>query len=377
MNKILITLLLMFQMAVFPQIRLNLTVYSHSVLQNENVFISGSNIKLGRWIESMAQKFQRINDSTFTLNLDFDKPEHLQFKFTKGSWANEALNDDGTIPGNTNLNLSKDTAVTFTINKWGSRKQQSLFKGKITGEVKYHRGMKGDSILPRDVIVWLPPNYELNKSSRYPVIYAHDGQNLFDPATSSFGVDWQLDETTDSLIKAKKIKDVIIVGIYCTEDRSADYSYGPKGEAYMNFIVNKLKPFIDSTYRTLPDRNNTITWGSSMGGLISLMLAWQHNEVFSKAACFSPAFKIGELDYTGYIKNYKGLKKDLKLYMDNGGVDLDARLLPGIKETVELLDSMGYQKGKDVTFIIDDKAEHNEAAWAKRSYLPLQLFLGK
>ena len=63
--------------------------------------------------------------------------------------------------------------------------------------------------------------------------------------------------------------------------------------------------------------------------------------------------------------------------MDNGGVDLDARLLPGIKETVELLDSMGYQKGKDVTFIIDDKAEHNEAAWAKRSYLPLQLFLGK
>jgi predicted alpha/beta superfamily hydrolase len=325
----------------------------------------------------MAPKLQRVNDTTFAISLVFDKPDALQFKFTKGSWANEALNDDGTVPGNTNLKLLRDTAVTFTVNKWGSQQQRSVFKGKVTGEVKYHRAMQGDSILPRDIVVWLPPDYDKNRAERYPVIYAHDGQNLFDPSTSSFGVDWQLDETADSLIRADKIKRVIIVGIYCTEDRSADYSYGQKGEAYMNFIVNKLKPFIDSTYRTLPDRNNTITWGSSMGGLISLMLVWQHSDVFSKAACFSPAFKIDELDYTGYLKSYKGPKKDIKLYIDDGGIDLEERLLPGIKETLKLLDSMGYKEGKDITFFEDKKAEHNEAAWAKRAYMPLELFLGR
>jgi len=377
MHKFFVPLLLIFTITTFPQVKFNVKVYTHSVLKNENVFIIGDNIKLGRWQEGMAQKLNRVNDSTFVLLLEFDKPETLQFKFTKGSWANEALNDDGSLPNNTTVRLSQDTALTYTINKWGTQKQHSLFKGKVTGMLKYHPAMQGDSILQRDVVVWLPPFYDKDKDAKYPVIYAHDGQNLFDPGTSSFGVDWQLDETADSLIRANMIKGVIIVGIYCTADRFADYSYGTKGEAYMNFIIKRLKPFIDSTYRTLPDRNNTITWGSSMGGLISFMLAWQHSEVFSKAACFSPAFKIDELDYTNYIKSYRGPKKDIQLYIDNGGIDLDARLLPGIKETVELLDSKGYKTGKDVTFFIDKEASHNEAAWAKRSYMPLELFLGK
>ena len=91
----------------------------------------------------------------------------------------------------------------------------------------------------------------------------HDGQNIFDPETSFSGVDWQVDETADSLILQGKMKEIIIVGIYNTIDRSAEYSDSDTGYAYMNFILDRLKPFIDLKFRTLRDRNNTATMGSS------------------------------------------------------------------------------------------------------------------
>jgi len=204
----------------------------------------------------------------------------------------------------------------------------------------------------------------------------HDGQNLFDPATSSFGVDWQADETADSLIKANEIEPLIIVGIYNTSDRSYDYIPGPKGYAYMDFIVNALKPFIDKQYRTLPDRGNTAVAGSSLGGLISFMLSWEYPNVFSKAGCLSPAFIFNSINYVAMIETDTTPNPDVLFYIDNGGVGLDEKLQPGIDKMIETLENKGFERDKDFIWIKDENARHFESAWAKRLPFMLKLFFG-
>ena len=194
----------------------------------------------------------------------------------------------------------------------------------------------------------------------------HDGQNIFDPATSAFGVDWRIDETLDSLIRKKYIPPMIVVGIYNTADRSKEYGQGDKGKAYMEFVVKKLKPFIDSAYRTKPDAKNTIVGGSSMGGLISFMLAWEYPKVFAKAICMSPAFKISTIDYVKVVKA-SGRKADgQSFYIDNGGVGLESQLQPGIDEMIKALKEKGFRQNKDYFLIIDPQAKHFESAWAER-----------
>ena len=201
-----------------------------------------------------------------------------------------------------------------------------------------------------------------------------DGQNLFDPKTSSFGVDWQADENADSLIRDKIIVPIIIVGIYNTSDRSLEYTPTQKGIAYMKFVVNKLKPFIDKTFRTLPGRDFTSVGGSSYGGTISFMLVWYYSKIFSKAACFSPAFKTNRFDLTTVVKNYHGIKKDIELYIDIGGIGLEKKLQPGIDEMISSLKKKRYKLNEDYFWFKDSTARHFEADWAKRFWQPLEIF---
>jgi predicted alpha/beta superfamily hydrolase len=173
---------------------------------------------------------------------------------------------------------------------------------------------------------------------------------------------------------------VIVVGIYNTSDRMKEYTPGDKGTAYMNFVVDTVKPLIDSAYRTKPDRKNTIVGGSSAGGIISFMLVWEHPDVFSKAICMSPAFKslsADGWDYTQTVRTSKGSPKPIFLYIDNGGIGLDSQLQPGIDDMLTALKTKGYQEGKHFIFIHDPTAKHSEADWAKRFPTALKLVLGK
>ena len=258
--------------------------------------------------------------------------------------------------------------------------RQRVNHGQITGTVRYHRALKGAGIQDRDLVVWLPPGYDADTTRRYPVIYMHDGQNIFDPVTSAFGVEWSIDETADNLINKKSIEPVMIVGIYNTSDRMKEYTPGEKGTAYMDFVVKTVKPFIDSTYRTMPDRKHTIVGGSSAGGTISFMLVWDHPDVFSKAICMSPAFKSlspGGWDYTRLVQASNGKKKDVFIYMDNGGVGLDSQLQPGIDDMLTALKAKGYKEGSDFVFVRDSAAKHFEADWARRFPNALLLVLKK
>jgi predicted alpha/beta superfamily hydrolase len=336
-------------------------VLSPGLKAGEKVFITGGNDKLGNWQPGEVQ-LSGTDNGSYAVTLTFARHENLEYKFTKGSWQEEAQFSQGVAPGNFRLIAEKDTTVIVTVPFWGGN--VTVPHGQITGTVKYHRQVGGTGIPPRDIIVWLPPDYEKNPDRRYPVLYMHDGQNIVDPATCGFGYDWQVDENADSLIRCKVMEPIIVVGIYCTANRTAEYSPGAAGTAYMNYLIDIVKPLIDKTYRTKPDRLNTAVGGSSMGGLISFMLAWEHPEVYAKAICFSPALKIDRFDYAAVVKNTKE-KKDIFLYIYNGGVGLEAMLQPGVTSTVDILKEKGYHEGKDFVLTRDITAEHNERAWAK------------
>lgn len=360
----------------FAQQKVSITfkVNTSGINNTETVFIAGNHEQLGNWQPDKIS-LAKSNDSTWYLTSEFIKGTILEFKFTLGNWEREALNDDESIPGNYKIVVDADTVLNFTISKWAKQGSKKI-SGQITGNVKYHREFKSNFTRSRDIIIWLPENY-YSSEQRYPVLYMQDGQNVFDPSTSAFGYDWRVDETTDSLIRNNCMKPIIIVGIYNTSERSSEYSPNDTGKAYMKFVTEELKPFVDKQYRTIPDRNNTSVAGSSMGGLISFMLLWEYPNIFSKAACLSPAFKIGRFDYVSNVVNTTNIPDDILIYIDNGEIELEALLQPGVDEMMNTLESKGFVKEKNLFWKKFENAYHNEQAWAERFYLPLKLFFGK
>ncbi len=157
----------------------------------------------------------------------------------------------------------------------------------------------------RDILVYLPPSYETNPERRYPVLYMHDVQNLFDAHTSYAG-EWQVDETLEALSRAGL--EAIVVGVFnAGEQRRIEYNpfpsrFGPgKGEAYLRFLVETLKPLIDADFRTRPERPYTGLMGSSMGGLISLYGFFNFSDTFGLAGVMSPAFIISYQEVLDYV----------------------------------------------------------------------------
>jgi predicted alpha/beta superfamily hydrolase len=362
-------------------IRVTFILTSPDLPDDSSVYITGSLEQLGMWNPAKV-KMDSKGNHVWSKEIVIDRPLSIEYKYTLGSWEREGANANGSPLSNLVADVKQEKVVRDTVLFWTSGRRQRINLGQITGLVKYHRGLQAAGLKDRDVIVWLPPGYETEKSRRYPVIYMHDGQNVFDSVTSSFGTDWSIDETADDLIKKKTIEPVIVVGIYNTSDRMKEYTPGDKGSAYIDFVVRTVKPLIDSTYRTKPDRRNSIVGGSSAGGIISFMIVWEHPDVFSKAICMSPAFKTptsmgAGWDYAKVVATSTEKKKHVFFYIDNGGVGLESQLQPGIDDMISALKLKGYQEGKDFVFIQDVTAQHNEAAWAKRFPKALQLVLKK
>jgi predicted alpha/beta superfamily hydrolase len=225
----------------------------------------------------------------------------------------------------------------------------------------------------RDVTVFLPPGYEASGDLRYPVLYLHDGQNLFDPnAAFNKGEHWRVGETATALIIADKIPPLIIVGIHNTgASRVDEYTPthdrrrgGGRADAYGQLIVQELKPFIDARYRTLPGAANTGLGGSSLGGLVSLYLGLKYPHVFSRLAIMSPSVWWDRRAILRYVREARP-KPRLRLWVDIGTregrhhVD-NARLLKA-----GLIRS-GWIEDDDLHYEEVAGATHSEGAWAGR-----------
>lgn len=357
------------------KVKVTIQLISPSLNDSTTIYIVGNIDPLGLWRpDKVPMKKNSKEDRVF--QFEIEKGTQVEYKFTKGNWQTEALGGNMEVPRNFILIPFGDTTVVKTIINW---RDNFNFKvnGQITGKVVYHKNFIMDGLKPRNIFVWLPPNYEEEKTKHYPVFYMHDGQNLIDPKTSNTFIDWRMDEVADSLIRNGEVEPFIIVGINNTDDRAIEYNNTALGKLYMKLLVEKIKPFIDSNYRTLTDAANTAVGGSSMGGLISMMCAWEYPDVFAKAACFSPAFNINDIDYIRVVKNYSGEKKKLLFYIDNGGKGLESLLQPGVDSMINALIEKKYVEGIDLHVFIDEEAEHNEAAWSKRVWMPIKLFFGK
>ena len=356
-------------------IKVTFKVIAPNAADNVIIFISGNHSALGNWRPDKVPMSKNVQDNCWYYSIQIAAGYHLSYKFTQGSWDTEALNDDGSVPANENLTALRDTIILKHIHLWKiPGKEKSL--SEINGVVKYHRNITGEGLEPRDLIVWLPPGYDQNENCRFPVLYMHDGQNIFDPVTAFAGIDWRIDETADNMIRNGKIVPLIIVGIYNTPRRNDEYSHTKTGKLYMNFILNTVKPLIDSKYRTLPDREYTVTAGSSLGGLVSFMLCWEHSDVFSKAACLSPAFKIETLNYVRFVERTDKPQKPIKVYIDNGMIGIENELQPGIEAMISALNKQGYLQDQDYFFYRDSVGTHNENSWGNRFWRPLKLFFG-
>ncbi|MFN8539426.1 MAG: glycogen debranching protein GlgX [Thermomicrobiales bacterium] len=219
----------------------------------------------------------------------------------------------------------------------------------------------------RDIRVYLPPSYAQG-TARYPVLYMHDGQNLFDEATAYAG-EWRVDETMEEL--AREGIEAIVVGIpNAGRGRLDEYSPfadqeygGGRGEDYLAFIVHTLKPYIDASFRTLPEREQTGMLGSSLGGLISLYAFFRYPEVFGFAGMMSPAFWFADRAIFSFVEEAE--PADGRLYLDIGTAEGEDTLAD-TRWMVELLEAKGYESGDRLRYVEDHGAGHNEAAWAAR-----------
>jgi predicted alpha/beta superfamily hydrolase len=221
------------------------------------------------------------------------------------------------------------------------------------------------------VLALLPPAYEAEPDKRYPVLYMHDGQNLFDRATGFAGNEWEADETMQRL--AAEGLEAIIIGLYNTQDRFAEYNpfphvWGGRGDSYLTFITATVKPLVDQSFRTLPDRDHSGIFGSSMGGLISLYGFFKHAEVFGFVGAMSPSLWVGGGAIYQYVQQQPFVGG--KVYLDNGTREQSAR-----KMKAELM-RKGYTSGQDLLYVAETDGEHTESAWARRLPDALRFLLG-
>jgi predicted alpha/beta superfamily hydrolase len=347
-----------------------------SLADGTDVFVTGSISRLGPWDPGRV-KMISLGNHRWQKRIPCPNLTSVEYKYTLGTWEREGAQSNGAPLPNSAIQVKADTETHDSILFWTKPGPKHAVKSTITGHVDYYRSMKANGLRNRDVEVWLPPDYRTHPSRRYPVLYMQDGQNVFDAATSSFGNEWQADETADRLIRNHAIPPLIIVGIDNTLDRTPEYSPGKLGTLYMKFVVNRLKPFIDRTYRTKQDTRNSYVGGSSMGGLIAFMLVWDNSKTFSAAICMSPAFLDPDRHDWDFVKKVDASKKrnGVFFYIDDGGVGLDQTLQPGIDEMLAALKRKGYREGKDFVFFKDPSANHSETSWAKRLPNALKLIL--
>lgn len=278
--------------------------------------------------------------------------------------------------------------------------------GMLDGDHRYegmsiiHKENRESSFVEnRDFTIHLPSTYWEHDTAHFPVIYMHDGQNLFTPDSAYIGVEWEVDEAME--LRAYQGKNVaIVVGIHNTPARYWEYAPekplqafldeqginannpapfdhipagGPKGDAYLKFIEKEVKPWVDKTFRTKVDRENTMIAGSSMGGLISWYALCEHPEVFGRAACVSTHWPGGDPAndpspfpyFLDYLDENLPDSDSARIWFDHGTATLDSLYAPYQLQVDSLMRAKGYDGSSWTTRIYPDE-EHSERAWKKR-----------
>lgn len=348
------------------------------------LYVAGNHFSLGPWAPD-KHSLTRSDDGMWRTSLDLPDGFELQYKITLGGWETVEKDASGGDIANRTAAATNGGVLEIQVAAWGdgegAAKRQQL-EPSLTGNVQriegFHSKILGNA---RDIVVYLPPMYGREPDRRFPVLYMQDGQNLFDRATSAFGVEWEADETAERLIRAGAIEPLIIVGIFTDAHRidelsdtySEKFGGGGKAALYGRFLVEELKPFVDKTFRTKPDRAHTGVGGSSLGGYVSLYLIEQYPNVFSRVAAVSPALLWNDGALTRRFKEQAGALqlKRMRIWLDVGSEERVGGTAPityqnAVRDLAAVLKAADLKEGSDYRFVVAPGADHNESAWRDR-----------
>lgn len=363
------------------------------------------------------KKYQLSAQSDMRWRIEFAQPDGWQggktgtalaFKFVRGDWALEELQADMTPPGNrqlpkvdaSKLKPGEKPIFEFSVAHWGDERPE--FKARnafdpyaplaVTGTVRRLQitgGSGGAEAAVREALVWLPPGYDDAKNAgvRYPVMYMQDGQNLF-TKNQNIPQEWSLDETAAALIAKGTTRPFVIVGIpHSGQARLSEYlpvnaiprMARPAGDAYIRVLLSEIKPRVERAFRVETDPSNVGIGGSSLGAAIAVAAALDHPESFGLVYAESLPLRTGDAAawkaWASSRLSAQGAKLPAKVYLAIGGAETgpEAANAPANKGYVdacrELADMLKAAGLPDVSlkFVVDERAQHTEAAWASRA----------
>ena len=344
------------------------------------VYLTGNLPELGPW--NPEQRAMEGTGGERHLALDVPAGMVLEFKLTLGSWTREGLGPSGEAMPNFRVTADADREVTVEIGSFKNdpRYYMSDTQGSgVLGTLVYWHDVPSRHLrAARHVSIWLPPGYRNSGLARYPVLYMHDGQNLFDARIANTGIDWGIDEAVVRSAAAGRMPEVIVVGVWNTADRLREYSPWHWGPAYGRFLIEELMPEVNAELRTRTGPRHTTVMGSSLGALISFDLCRRHPHVFGAAGCVSTALALSEADFTDkpqastqpfMVRDIaRGLRfpRGPRLYFDHGTSRAYAGYAPLLAQVTQWLIRQGHREGRDFVARRIEGAEHNEAAWRAR-----------
>lgn len=358
---------------VVAQVVLKITHVPASTRPADTLFVAGS---FNNWNPHNPRFALRRNaDGSYQISMPL-KSETAEYKFTRGSWETAEVDDKNQAIPNRKVDLSTAREVLHQVQGWD---EQSGAPKKHTASPQVHV-LAQYFALPqlgrtRRILVYLPADYATQPKRRYPVLYMHDGQNVFDAATS-FSGEWGVDETLDQLRKAgQNATGSIVVAVdNGNQFRSDEYipwhsdslkgqpHQGGQGSAYVDFLAQTLKPYVDAHYRTQPDAAHTGIAGSSLGGLISVYAALKYPRVFGEVGAFSPAFWVCNDSLRAYARKHPAAHS-ARFYFVCGPKE-SATMLPLMAQWRDELRAEGVPAA-NISFHAPATGEHKEWFWRR------------
>lgn len=337
------------------------------------LWISGNLPQLGSW-NGAGVRLAALPDGRHAATVVVPDGEWLEYKVTRGSWETVEKGAGGEELSNRTLSVAGDDTVRIVVARWRSEGDPPRSRPATrTGDIRSLGLVPSKHVPAREVLVWLPPDYDRDTARRHPVLYAHDGQNLFDDSTS-FAGEWRLDETAARLIAERRVPPFIAVAIPNTPDRIAEYTHardgqgrGGRGADYARFVIEELKPLLDARFRTRADAAHTATLGSSLGAVIALELGIEHPGVFSRVGCVSPAAWWADRDL---VRRAARAPKSLRVWVDIGTDEGTARAgrRTWVEDAAAAAGALRRAGVPDSSLHFEEVAggRHHESAWAAR-----------
>lgn len=362
----LILFFIIFSLMMTGQITIKITKLPQNTAENTKLFLASN---MNNWNPNNSEmEFRKNADGFYMLTIP-NSTQKVEYKITQGNWDTAETDESGNPIANRNIeNTVTDKIIEIQIHGWNQPKEK---RHTTTHNVKI---LSDNFKIPqlktkRKIWIYLPPDYKTS-GKKYPVIYMHDGQNLFDDYTS-FSGEWSVDETLNKLYEETG-KSAIVIGIdNGGETRLAEYSpwnnekYKTTGEGdlYVDFLIKTLKPYIDKNYRTQKQASKTVIMGSSMGGLISLYAAVKYPHIFGKAGIFSPAFWFVSKDLKTYLHKNRNNLRNSKFYFVAGKNEDET-----MTSEIESIDNLLLRKSvpeKNIAVKIDEDGTHSETYWKR------------